>query len=91
MKATHLGSYGHTATWDTGLGNVQNKLKLVIPRLRQLAAQPSPCGICGGQSGTETGFYSSTSGFPCQYHSPIAPYLLIHLLLAIDSIIKQHN
>jgi hypothetical protein len=24
----------------------------------------SPCGICGGQSGSETGFSSSPSGFP---------------------------
>jgi hypothetical protein len=37
----------------------------------------SPCGICGGQIGTGTGFSPGSLVLPCQYHSTVVPYLRI--------------
>jgi len=40
-------------------------------------SQLSPCGICGGQSGTGAGFSPSTC-LPCQYHPTNAPQSSSH-------------
>ena len=39
----------------------------------RVRSRVSPCGICGGQSGTRTDFSPSTSTFPCQFHTTGAP------------------
>jgi hypothetical protein len=39
----------------------------------RVRVRATPCGICGGQIGTETGFSLKTSVFPCQFHSTGAP------------------
>jgi hypothetical protein len=36
----------------------------------QVRSRPNPCGICGLQSGTGTGFPPSSLVFPCQYIIP---------------------
>ena len=39
----------------------------------QVRSRISPCEICGGQIGTETGFSPTTSVLPCQFYSTGAP------------------
>jgi hypothetical protein len=56
---------------------VSRRLLTAEARIR---AQVSLCRICGGQSGTGTGFSRSPSAFSCQYHSTATPYSVVYYL-----------
>jgi hypothetical protein len=47
----------------------------------RVRARVNPYEICGAQSGIGTGFSSSSSGFPCRYHSTVA--LQTHIIWGI--------
>jgi len=47
----------------------------------QIRSRDSQCGIYNELIGTGTGSYPSSSVFPCQYHSTLAPYSYITLAM----------
>jgi hypothetical protein len=93
----HLGSWKHASHKVKCLSTLCQFVELVSGAGRAMAqavsrwpvtaearvrARVNPCGICGGQSGTGQVF-SEYFGFPCKYHSTIAPYSPITALWGV--------
>jgi hypothetical protein len=47
--------------------------RLPLTAESRVQSRVGPCGICGGQNCNVTGFSSSASVFPCQFHSTGGP------------------
>jgi hypothetical protein len=62
-------------TWREGRAMAQAVSHRPPTAKARVRSRVSPCGICGEQNGTGTGFSPSTSVFPCQFHSTGAPLL----------------
>jgi hypothetical protein len=62
----------HNLTQRPGRSMAQAVCRRPLTAETQVRARVSPCGICGGQSGTGTAFSSSSYVFLCQFHSTVA-------------------
>jgi hypothetical protein len=60
--------YCGTKSYKTCRAMVQAVSRRPLTAEARVRSRVSPCEICGGQSGTGTGFSPSTSVFPCHFH-----------------------
>jgi hypothetical protein len=77
-QAFHFGEITRLAelcsvTFILGRAMAQAVSRQPLTAEARLRSRVGPCGICGGQSGSGTGFSRSTSVFPCHFHSTGAP------------------
>jgi hypothetical protein len=63
----------HSLLLGRAMAQVISRRPLIVEA--RVRSRINPCGICGGQNGTGTGFSPSTSVFHCQFHSTGAPLL----------------
>lgn len=96
-----------TRTTHTHISSVCGWIRLAkkeaSPRFRRFVTGVLPPGpwfslrdICGGHSGTATGYTWISSVFTCRYHPIIVPHSVIHLsqpvhgtILATDSVVEK--
>jgi hypothetical protein len=73
LSSYYLGDEERSKTLRIGHAMAQAVSRRPLTAEARVRSRVSPCGICGGQSGTRTGFPPSTSVFSCQFHSTGAP------------------
>jgi hypothetical protein len=68
-----MGGGGWVVKATPGRAMSQAVSRRLLTTEARVRSRVRPCGICGEQSSTGTGFSPSTSVFPCQVHSIGAP------------------